>query len=197
MLLRCTQKFLKELHLKKTDIKVYPQASHPLDEWYAHVFTLYPRRKCAVFAHAGTVFSFFALDVKRANLNDIGKVFRQGLGKALFDEHYPAEVIRLFNERMKEIRITSTIDRVMIGTVNRMVLDLQYSGSEQERAMYRDEGILGAYFRRGVYMAFPGSPLKNMRTLLSGLEELKGVEIPEPLSAETISAQLGVRSIYL
>ena len=75
MLLRCTQKFLTELRLKKADITVYPKAIHPLDEWYAHVFTLYPRRKCAVFVHAGTMFSFFALDVKRDDLNSIGTFF--------------------------------------------------------------------------------------------------------------------------
>lgn len=196
MLLRCTQKFLIELRLKKKDISIYPKALHPLDEWYAHVFTLYPRRKCAVFVHAGTMFSFFALDVKREDLNAIGTIFRLRLGKALFDEHYPASVIKLFNERMKEIRVTSTLDRVVIGTINRMILDLQFFGNEEERAMFRNEAVMGAYFRRGSYMAFPGWPLKTMRNILLKLDELKGEEIPEPLSDEAIGAQLGVSSIY-
>ena len=196
MLLRCTQKFLTELRLKKADITSYPKPKHPLDEWYAHVFTLYPRRKCAVFVHAGTMFSFFAHDVKREDLNSIGTLFHQRLGKALLDEHYPAAVIKLFNERMKEIRVTSTIDRVVIGTINRIVLDLGFFGDETERAMFRDEAIMGAYFRRGSYMAFPGYPLGLMRNILLQMHELKGENIPEPLSAEAIGSHLGVNSIY-
>ncbi len=196
MLLRCTQKFLTELHLKKNDITFYPKAAHSLDEWYGHVFTLYPRRKCVVFAHAGTMFCFFALDVTRRDINSIETIFRQRLRKTLFDEHYPEEVIKLFNERMKEIRITSTFDRVMIGTVNRMVIDLGYYGGESERKMFRDETIMGACFRRGSYLAFPSGPLNNMRKVLLRLEELKGSTIPEPLSEDDISAYFGVSSIY-
>ncbi|MBF0595200.1 MAG: hypothetical protein HQL22_09555 [Candidatus Omnitrophica bacterium] len=197
MLLRCTQKFLTELRLKKADIKVYPQAEHSLDEWYAHVFYLYPRRKCAVFAHSKMTFCFFALDVTRDDLNDLGGIFRKRLAKALFDEHYPAEVIKLFNERMTKIHVTTTLDRVVIGTVNQMVRELTYRGNESERTMYRNEAVLGAYYRRGCFMAFRGgAPLNQLRDVLVGLEELKGVEIPEPLSDEAISAHLGVRSIY-
>jgi hypothetical protein len=70
MILRCTQKFLKELRLKKSDIASYLQVEHPLDEWYAHVFTLYPRRKCAIFMHAKTKFCFYAYDKSRKQLND-------------------------------------------------------------------------------------------------------------------------------
>ena len=196
MLLRCTQKFLTELHLNKNDITIYPKAAHPLDEWYAHVFTLYPRRKCVVFAHVGTMFSFFALGVNRASINAIGTIFRQRLNRALLDECYPPVVINLLNERIKEIRITSTLDRVMIGTINRLVLELQFSGNESERTMFRNEAVMGSYSRRGCYMAFPGNPLNRMRNILSQLEELKGLELPAPLSDEAISARLGVGSIY-
>lgn len=62
MLLRCTQKFLTELRYKKSEIIEPSAALHPLDEWYAHIFYLYPRRKCAIFMHARTKFCFFAYD---------------------------------------------------------------------------------------------------------------------------------------
>jgi len=38
--------------------------------------------------------------------------------------------------------------------------------------------------------------LKAMRNILLKLDELKGEEIPEPLSGEAIGIQLGVNSIY-
>ena len=100
MFLRCTQRFLTELRLKKKDISEPVQSLHPLDEWYAHVFYLYPRRKSAVFLHANTGFCFFAFNRTRAELNDLKNLFRKCLGRALFDEHYPAPVIKLFNERL-------------------------------------------------------------------------------------------------
>ncbi len=196
MFLRCTQKFLAELRLKKNDITPYPKAAHPLDEWYAHALTLYPRRKCVVFAHAGTMFSFFALDIKRDDLSSLGTFFCTRLAKALFDENYPQAVIEIFNKHVKEMRVTSTIDRVMIGTINRMVLDLRFFGDESERTMFRNEAVMGAHFRRGSYLAFPGSPMNNMRDMLLRLEELQGVEIPAPMSDEMISAHLKVDSIH-
>ncbi len=168
MILRCTQKFLKELRLKKADIAVYPQAEDPLDEWYAHVFTLYPRRKCAVFAHVRTMFCFFAFDVKRDALDNIGVFFCQRLGSALFDEHYPEEVIRLFNNRMREIRITATADRVTVGFINRMIWEIQYSAKEiPEAEKLRDEYSLGMHYRRGIFMALPHIPVKVMRDMLA------------------------------
>jgi hypothetical protein len=162
------------------------------------VFYLYPRRKCAVFVHAKTMFSFFALDVKREDINAIGAIFRQRLGKALFDEQYPVMVIKLFNDRMREIRIAVTVDRVVIGTINRLIQDLQFAVEEfPESVNVRNEAFMGAHFRRGVYLAFSGSPLKMMRDILKDCEELKGIEMPEPLSDEAIRAHLGVAAVEL
>lgn len=118
------------------------------------------------------------------------------LGKALSDENYPQEAIEIFNKHTKEIRVTSTIDRIMIGTINRMVIDLRYFGDESERTMFRNEAVMGAHFRRGSYLAFPGYPMKTMRNMLLRLEELRGIDIPEPLSDEVIANRLNVESIH-
>ena len=91
-----------------------------------------------VFAHAGAMFSFFALDIKTGDLANPWVFFRTRLGKALFDENYPQAVIEVFN----------------------------------------NEAVMGAHFRRGSYLAFPGSPMNRMRDMLLRLEELQGVEIP-------------------
>ena len=177
MILRCTQKFLSELRLTKSDIDSQLEPMHPLDDWYAHVFYIYPHRKCTVFVHATTMFSFFALDVKRDDLNSIGKIFYNRLGKALLDERYPKEVIKLFNKQTSVIRITSTKDHVVIGTINHLIQDLQMMMDHNSLNDY-DEAQLGAYFRRGVYLAFPGEPMRMMREVLRNCEELKGLEIP-------------------
>jgi len=85
MHLFCTQKFLTELRLKKTEVQEISHSDHPLDNWYAHLFFLYPRRKCAIFMDARTKFCFVAYDRNRQQLSDIRAIFCKGLGRALFD----------------------------------------------------------------------------------------------------------------
>ena len=180
MLLRCTQKFLTELRLKKSEV-VEPSADiHPLDEWYAHIFYLYPRRKCAAFMHARTKFCFWAYDKSRDELNDIKGLFRKGLGRALFDEHYPAPVIKLFNARLENIQIGQAKDRKVLGFINQRVLDYKFiADDDQSDARIRDEMLAGLESRRNPMAA--GSKcfyaIDQMRDLLMECPELKGVQI--------------------
>ena len=126
MFLRCTKKFLTELRLKKSGILEPAVAAHPLDEWYAHIFYLYPRRKCAIFMHAKTKFCFFAYDRNRQQLTDIKELFRKGLGKALFDEHYSAPIIKLFNQQLEDVRIGLAKDRRILGFINQRVREMKF-----------------------------------------------------------------------
>jgi hypothetical protein len=179
MLLRCTQKFLTELRLNKTDVAEALGPLHPLDEWYAHIFFLYPRRKSAIFMHAGTGFCFFAFDRSRKQLNDIKGLFRKCLGRALFDEHHPAPVIKLFNERLEDVQIARTIDRKIVSLINRRVFELLCMGdySPNDRRVH-DEYLAGLDFRRELTLKDSRYPIERMRDLLANLDELKGVEIP-------------------
>lgn len=181
MLLRCTQKFLTELRLKKSEIIESSQVQHPLDEWYAHVFFLYPRRKCAIFMHSRTRFCFFAFDRTRDQLNDIRGLFRKCLGRALFDEHYPAPVIKLFNERLEKIQIGLTIDRKIVSLINRRIFELNCLGDyhPNDRRL-QDEFLAGLDFRREITLKDSRYPIERMHDLLVGLEELRGVQISPP-----------------
>ncbi len=181
MLLRCTQKFLTELRLKKSEVAESFTDSHPLDEWYAHIFYLYPRRKCAVFMHARTKFCFWAYDKSRDELNDIKGLFRKGLGRALFDEHYPAPVIKLFNDRLENIQIGLAKDRKVLGFINQRVLDYKFiADDDQGDARIHDEMLAGLESRRNPMVA--GSKcfyaVDQMRDLLMECPELKGVSLP-------------------
>ena len=180
MLLRCTQKFLTELRQKKSEITEPSADTHPLDEWYAHIFYLYPRRKCAVFMHARTKFCFWAYDRNREELNDIKALFRKGLGRALFDEHYPAPVIKLFNDRLEDIQIGLAKDRKVLGFINQRVLDYKFiADDDQGDARIHDEMLAGLESRRNPMAA--GSKcyyaIDQMRDLLMECLELKGVHI--------------------
>ena len=179
MLLRCSQKFLTELRLKKSQMAEGAQVLHPLDEWCAHVFYLYPRRKCAIFMHTTTGFCFFAFDRTRDQLNDINDLFKRSLGRALFDEEYPAPVLKLFNERLQDIQIGRTVDRSIVSLINRRVLELQCIGDyHPDDRLIHDEYLAGLDFRRMLTLRDYRYPIERMRDLLSNLKELKGVEIP-------------------
>lgn len=179
MRLFCTKKFLTELRLKKVDLSDPRPVDHPLDEWHAHIFFLYPRRKCAIFMHAQTKFCFVAYDRRRAQLNDIRGIFRKGLGQALFDEHYPAPVIKLFNDRLEDIHISVAQDRRTLGFINNRVQELKYmvESDPQDRRLW-DEGIAGlALRRRPMATEKWGLSVELMRDVLQNCSELKGVEI--------------------
>jgi hypothetical protein len=53
------------VRLNKSDVAEASGPLHPLDEWYAHVFSLSPQ-KSAIFMHAGTGFVFSLLTVAGA-----------------------------------------------------------------------------------------------------------------------------------
>ena len=180
MLLRCTQKFLTELRLKKSGLAQFPAVVHPLDEWYAHIFFLYPRRKCAIFMHAQTKFCFFAYDRNREKLNDIQGLFRKNLGRALFDEHYPAPVIKLFNDRLDDIQIGMAQDRRVLGFINQRVQELKYMSDyyPQDRRVH-DEMIAGLVLRRTPMVREKQSyAVDQMRDVLLSCPELKEATIP-------------------
>ena len=179
MFLRCTQKLLAELRLSKSAVRPCEDHPDPLDEWYGHVFILYPRRKCAVFMHARTKFCFFAYDRNRNQLNDIKGIFRKGLGRALYDEHYPGPVIRLFNERLEDIRIGLAQDRRVLGFINQRVQDLKcmVDYDPQDRRIL-DERIAGLAMRRNpMVKEKPAYAIDQMRDFLLNCPELKGVAI--------------------
>lgn len=179
MILYCTKKFLTELRLKTLEVSARPESLHPLDEWHAHLFFLYPRRKCAIFMHAGTKFCFVAFDRNREQLNDIRGIFRKGLGRALFDEHYPEPVIRLFYSRLEDIQIGPGRDRRIQGFINQRVLDLQFIADDdpQDRRV-SDESIAGLHLRRIPMVTQKASfAIEQMREALITCAELRGVDI--------------------
>ena len=179
MFLRCTKKFLTELRIKKSEVLEPAVAAHPLDEWYAHIFYLYPRRKCAIFMHAKTKFCFFAYDRNRQQLADIKELFRKGLGKALFDEHYSALIIKLFNERLDDVRIGLAQDRRILGFINQRVREMKFMADfyPEDRRIH-DETLAGLASRRNpMVKEKPSLAIEQMKEVLSSCPELEGAEI--------------------
>jgi len=127
-ILRCTQKLLSELKLKPSDSMQQPSE---LSSWHAN-FLRIDRRKCILFTHDTTLYSFFVPGLKKPDFKNIREVFRQSLFKSLIAENLPQKHIEIFLEDIREIEISKTNNRSVLGSMN----DLTF----QVRCQIADEG---------------------------------------------------------
>ena len=68
MVLRCTAKALDLLGVRRMSLVEVPPSD---DDWYLNLLW-FDRRKCLLLTHAGTVFSVFIPDVRKAELAPTG-----------------------------------------------------------------------------------------------------------------------------
>ena len=82
MIIRCTQKLLKELRIKPQE----PEVVSEVGSWHANLLRI-ERRKCVLFTHDMTLFSVFVAGLTRPDFEHIDGVFGQALFKTmlLFD----------------------------------------------------------------------------------------------------------------
>jgi len=76
-ILRCTQKLLSELKLKPSDGMQQPSE---LSGWHANLLRI-DRRKCVLFTHNTTLYSFLVHRLKKPDFENFCEVFRQNLFK--------------------------------------------------------------------------------------------------------------------
>ena len=84
-ILRCTQKLLYELKVKPSDSIQQPSE---LSSWHANLLRI-DRRKCVLFTHDTTLYSFFVPGLKKPDFKNIREVFRQFFFKSLIAEDIP------------------------------------------------------------------------------------------------------------
>lgn len=116
MLIRCTAKLLKEIGLTNSSLVDSAQDESTLGEWYANLFFV-QRKKCIIFTNARTLFSFISFDINRAQIKNLGEVFRRGLGKALLDEDFDGALIQRLVNECRDIRFAKAHDRSVLGVM--------------------------------------------------------------------------------
>lgn len=126
MIIHCTAKVLKELKFAKSQISGKPGSCSVLDEWYVNLFYL-NRRKCLMFANAGTLFSFVVTGVSRKDIQNLPELFRKELSKALFYEEFTAGQIQEIMKRSDEIIIAKTCSRSVLASMNQMISEYEYT----------------------------------------------------------------------
>ena len=92
--IRCTQKLIKELVAAGHTLTPEPGEVPPLQEWYANLIRI-ERRKCVLFTHAGTLFSFFVPGLARPDFKAFDRIFNLNLQALLQQEGIDVPLARI------------------------------------------------------------------------------------------------------
>ena len=121
MVIRGTQKLLKELGVPGQEPAAHEQEPPPLFEWYGNLIRI-ERRKCLVFVESSTLFTFMIPAVTKARYREFRKLFLDHLAFALH-----AVGVQLGNADFAErISFARTRDRRIIGSMNDLIFQLTH-----------------------------------------------------------------------
>jgi hypothetical protein len=114
---RCTKKVRKLLGLRDRDLS--DEVGDDIADWFVDVAT-FDHRRCLLFTHKLTLYSFWVPGVRKAAMRDFGRMFRENLVATLvrdgFDE---TEFQRLLSD---QYRFAKTNDRSVTGSMNNHIL---------------------------------------------------------------------------
>lgn len=133
-ILRCTKKLLNELKIKpseETDTFV------ELGSWHANLLRI-DRRKCVLFTHDTTLYSFLVPGLKKPHFQNFREVFGQNLFKNLRLESFPQNQIEAVLDEHREIVISKTNNRSVLGSMNDLAYQIKDSISSVGGLAYVD-----------------------------------------------------------
>lgn len=125
MIYRCTQRVRDAVSLNDRDLGAGdPGDLVDLHEWYCHLFVI-NRRKCLLFTHGRTLYSFVVPGVTKADLSDFAGVFRNHLMRTLELEGYlPGEILLLVDAGPDVFG--KTRNRSVVGSMNDLIYLCQH-----------------------------------------------------------------------
>jgi hypothetical protein len=114
--IQCTKKLQKEIGTKPSDL-FEAVGDSLLGPWHANLIHIF-RRKCILFANDKTYFSFLAVDVSRAEMRDMQRLFTSWLTTALDAHDVDKAVIDKILNDYSEIKVGKTSSRSVLGVMN-------------------------------------------------------------------------------
>jgi len=165
MIIRCTQKLLKELRIKPQE----PEEVSKVGSWHANLLRI-DRRKCVLFTHDMTLFSVFVAGLKRDDFEHIDQVFGQAMFKTmlLFDFEQ-AEIERMLDWSKHNI-YAKTNNRSVLGSMNDMAFHIEYHIQADGGLAYADFADLHRRINRIPFKAVGFKyPVEGLKALLSGI----------------------------
>jgi len=126
-ILRCTKKLLSELNIRPGDNQ---HLFDDLGSWHCNLLRI-DRRKCILFTHDRTLYSFLVPCLTKPDFQNIYEIFRQNLLKNLIQEAIPQQHIELFLENTRKIKISKSNNRSVLGSMNELTFQLKYQINDE------------------------------------------------------------------
>ena len=120
MQIRCTQKLLKELGVKNSELAEIEKPDTILGNWYANIFTL-DRRKTIIFMNERTLLSFIIFGIRKDNIKNFPIVFVNGIERVLTMEGFDDNIIDKVLSEYTHIFLTKTDSKSLLGNMNDLV----------------------------------------------------------------------------
>ena len=122
MIIRCTQKLLKELRVKPEEPNVISSEG---ESWHANRLRI-DRRKCVLFTHDTTLFSFFVPGLRRPDFDHFDVVFGEGLFRSLRLFDLSCSIPSPNWPRSRHISYAKTNNRSVLGSMNDLAFHIEY-----------------------------------------------------------------------
>lgn len=116
LVIRCTEKFAKELGLRRSDLEDTIDTGF-LGSWFAHVFRI-ERRKCAMFTNDETLYSFVVPGLRRAHLSDLLGLFSDHLLESVEADGLEVYLRARLERELAPLFISKTNNRSVVGSMN-------------------------------------------------------------------------------
>jgi hypothetical protein len=120
-LIRCTQKLLKELRVKPSEVE--PEFGY-IGDWHANLLRV-ERRKGVLFTNNDTLYSIFVFGLKRADFDHLDEIFRQSLFRRLRVEGFSQIQIEKVLEEYQSIHFAKTNNRSVLGSMNDLAFQME------------------------------------------------------------------------
>ncbi len=121
MIIRCTQKLLKELRVKPVE----PDVVSEVENWHANLLRI-DKRKCVLFTHDTTLFSFFVPGLRRPDFDHFDVVFGEGLFRTMRLFDFTQDQIEQMLDWSRHISYTKTNNRSVLGSMNDLAFHIEY-----------------------------------------------------------------------
>jgi hypothetical protein len=137
-IIRCTKRLLAELRTKPSEVTT---PSRDLGCWHANLLRI-DRRKCVLFTQDTTLYSFIVPGLKKPEFENFRELFGQNLFKNLCLENLSQNQIELVLNQHREIIISKTNNRSVLGSMNDLAYQLKFKIAAMGGLMNVDFSIL-------------------------------------------------------
>jgi hypothetical protein len=164
VIIRCTQKLIKELRIKPQE----PEAIGKVGSWHANLLR-FDRRKCVLFTHDMTLFSVFVAGLKRDDFDHIDQVFGQALFKTMMLFDFEQASIERMLDWSRHNTFAKTNSRSVLGSMNDMAFHIEYHIHDDGGLAHADLADLHRRINRIPFKANDYKyPVECLKALLSG-----------------------------